>query len=403
MMQQSDAIRIGSAYSILTLSDGALRMLVLFHYYTLGYNALDLAIVFMLYELFGVIINLIGGQLANRVGLLNSMRIGIGLQIITLIALAIPDIIPAPWYVMLFQGFAGIAKDITKISAKSAITTISQHTSHGLFRIIAAVTGAKNTLKGVGFFVGGLLLVSFDMRTALIVLAVCVGVGMLLTLIVKSAFPAAKTKSIRGLLSPLSTVNRLAAARVFLFGARDVWQAIALPLFVATAPNWGFWQSGSVMALYTIGYGFVQALTPRILASSRTPDGRLTAMIAFIPALICVGGAWGAMASELAVESVLIVVLIFSVAFAVNSAVHSFLIAAYAEEGAVSLDIGLYYSANSLGRLFGTLASGWCYLEWGIIGAMIGAGAMFVPAALLAWPLPAPQKSLQENLSTANE
>jgi predicted MFS family arabinose efflux permease len=402
-MRQTDAIRIGAAYSILTLSDGALRMLVLFHYYTLGYNALDLAFVFVLYELFGVIINLVGGQLANRIGLLNSMRLGITLQIITLIALAIPSELPAPWYVMLFQGFAGIAKDITKISAKSAITTLSKSNTHGLFRIIAAVTGAKNALKGVGFFVGGLLLVTLGMRVALGALVIWVGIGVILTFIVTSTFPAAKTKSIRGIFSPLATVNRLAAARVFLFGARDVWQAIALPIFVATAPNWGFWQSGSVMALYTIGYGFIQAFTPRILANVRTPDGRLTAAIALIPALICLGGAWFATAQDLVVESVLLVVLLFSVAFAVNSAVHSFLIAAYAEEGAVSLDIGLYYSANSLGRLFGTLASGWCYLEWGIIGAMIGAGVMFIPAALLAWPLTAPHKALQADLMATSE
>lgn len=402
-MRQTDAIRIGAAYSILTLSDGALRMLVLFHYYTLGYNALDLAFVFVLYELFGVIINLVGGQLANRIGLLNSMRLGITLQIITLIALAIPSELPAPWYVMLFQGFAGIAKDITKISAKSAITTLSKSNTQGLFRIIAAVTGAKNALKGVGFFVGGLLLVTLGMRFALGALVIWVGIGVILTFIVTSTFPAAKTKSIRGILSPLATVNRLAAARVFLFGARDVWQAIALPIFVATAPNWGFWQSGSVMALYTIGYGFIQAFTPRILANVRTPDGRITALLAVIPAVICLTGAWVAQLRNLAVEPVLLIVLLFSVAFAVNSAVHSFLIAAYAEEGAVSLDIGLYYSANSLGRLFGTLASGWCYLEWGIIGAMIGAGVMFIPAALLAWPLTAPHKALQADLMATSE
>ncbi|MFZ9858652.1 MAG: MFS transporter [Roseiflexaceae bacterium] len=394
-MQQSDAIRIGSAYSILTLSDGALRMLVLFHYYTLGYNALDLAFVFVLYELFGVVVNLFGGQLANRIGLLNSMRIGMILQIITLCALAIPTELPAPWYVMLFQGFAGISKDITKISAKSAITTLSQHNTTGLFRIIAVVTGAKNALKGAGFFVGGLLLVLFEMRVALVSLAGWVSIGLVLTLIVTNAFPPAKTKSLRGVLSPLTAVNRLAAARIFLFGARDVWQAIALPIFVATAPNWGFWQSGSVMALYTIGYGFIQAFTPRLLAKSRTPDGRMTAQLAIIPAIICIAGAWGAQAFDLAVEPVLFVVLLFSIAFAINSAVHSFLIAAYAEEGAVSLDIGLYYSANALGRLFGTLASGWCYLEWGIIGAMIGAGMMFIPAAILAWPLPTPHKVLK--------
>lgn len=402
-MNQHDAIRIGSAYSILTLSDGALRMLVLFHYYTLGYNALDLALVFVLYECCGIIVNLFGGQFANRIGLLTTMRIGILLQILTISALAIPSEIPDPWYVMIFQGFAGIAKDITKISAKSAITTLSSQNTSGLFRIIAAVTGAKNALKGVGFFVGGLCLVLFDMRTALIILACWVGIGVVLTLLVTQSFPAAKQKTFRGILSPLSSVNRLAAARIFLFGARDVWQAIALPIFIATAPNWGFWQSGSVMALYTIGYGFIQALTPRLLANVRTPDGRVTALLALLPAIICVAGAGVAQSTGTRVEPVLLVVLIFSIAFAVNSAVHSFLIAAYAEEGAVSLDIGLYYSANALGRLFGTFASGWCYVEFGIIGAMIGAGVMFIPAAILAWPLPAPHKQLTAGEITSNE
>jgi len=402
-MNQQDAIRIGSAYSILTLSDGALRMLVLFHYYTLGYNALDLALVFVLYEFCGIVVNLFGGQFANRIGLLTTMRIGILLQILTISALAIPSEIPAPWYVMIFQGFAGIAKDITKISAKSAITTLSSQTTLGLFRIIAAVTGAKNALKGFGFFVGGLCLVIFDMRTALIVLACWVGIGMLLTLIVTQAFPATKLKSLRGIFSPLARVNRLAAARIFLFGARDVWQAIALPIFIATAPNWGFWQSGSVMALYTIGYGFIQALTPRLLRNVRTADGRITALLALIPALICVSGAGLVHGTTTNVEATLVVVLIFSVAFAVNSAVHSFLIAAYAEEGAVSLDIGLYYSANAFGRLCGTFASGWCYVEFGIIGAMIGAGIMFLPAAILAWPLPAPHKQLTASELTTTE
>lgn len=185
-----------------------------------------------------------------------------------------------------------------------------------------------------------------------------VGIGMLLTLIVTQEFPATKQKSLRGIFSPLARVNRLAAARIFLFGARDVWQAIALPIFIATAPNWGFWQSGSVMALYTIGYGFIQALTPRLLRNVRTPDGRITALLALIPALICVAGAGLVHGTTTNVEATLVVVLIFSVAFAVNSAVHSFLIAAYAEEVAVSLDIGLYYSANAFGRLCGTFASG---------------------------------------------
>lgn len=162
---------------------------------------------------------------------------------------------------MVLQGFAGIAKDLTKISAKSAMTAMNEHQS-GLFGAIALLTGAKNTLKGVGFFVGGLLFVAFGMRIALGGLAAIVAIGLGLTITLASTSGSAKIKQFAGIFAHSAAVNRLSVARFFLFGARDIWLAIALPLFMASAPGWGFWQSGAVMALYTIGYGVVQASTP---------------------------------------------------------------------------------------------------------------------------------------------
>ncbi|NBU64095.1 MAG: MFS transporter [Chloroflexia bacterium] len=308
----------------------------------------------------------------------------------TLIGIAIPSQIPPVAYLMVLQGFAGIAKDLTKISAKSSMTAMNDHQS-GLFGAIALLTGAKNTLKGIGFFVGGLLFVAFGMRIALSGLAAIVAIGLGLTLQLTSSTGIAKIKQFAGIFAQSAAVNRLSVARFFLFGARDIWLAIALPLFMAHAPGWGFWQSGSVMALYTIGYGAVQAGTPRILAGQRAPDGRLTALLAGAPLAVCLGSAALAYQFGANVWGILAAVCVFSLLFALNSAVHSYLIAAYAARDAISLNIGFYYSANALGRLVGTLLSGWCYVQWGIVGSMLVAAIMFLPAALCAWPLPAPR------------
>lgn len=389
-MRITPPLRIAIAYNILTLSDGALRMLVLFHYASLGYNAFSLAIVFAMYELCGVVVNLVGGALAQRLGTMVTLRIGLLLQCLVLAGMAIPHELPAVWVVMLLQGCAGIAKDITKISAKSAIAVLSHQNSTQLFRAIAWLTGAKNALKGVGFFVGGVLFISIGMQYALLGLAFIVCLGLCGTLGIHNDGYTRKKRNFVAFFSTSHAINYLAAARIFLFGARDIWLAVALPLFLAQAPGWGFWQSGSVMAAYTIGYGFVQAATPRVLAGQPAPAGRMTAMLALIPLLICTVTGWVALATDIAVWQMLCAVALFSMSFALNSAVHSFLIAAYAQRDTISLNIGMYYSANALGRLFGTLLSGWCFMQWGIGGALVAAGCALIPAVLLALPLPAP-------------
>jgi len=390
MGNNTQPMRIAIAYTLLTMSDGALRMIVLFHYASLGYSAFALAAVFAIYELCGIVVNLVGGALAQRLGALVTLRIGLLLQTTVLVAMAAPSDLPAVWLIMLLQGCAGIAKDLTKISAKSAMTALHNHDSTTLFRAIAWLTGAKNTLKGVGFFIGGVLFVSIGIRGALLGLAIAVIAGTLGTIGLRNEALKAKKRSFQSFFSTHRAVNILSGARVFLFGARDIWLAVALPLFLAQAPGWGFWQSGSIMAAYTIGYGIIQAATPRILAGRPAPDGRFTAVLACIPLLICVITGWYARITDIAVWLMLIAVMLFSVSFALNSAVHSFLIAAYAQRDAISLNIGAYYSANALGRLCGTLLSGWCYSQWGMSGVLLAAGMAFIPAALLAIPLPAP-------------
>ena len=395
MSNSTHPLRIAVAYNALTLSDGALRMIVLFHYASLGYNALSLALVFATYEFCGVIVNLVGGALAQRLGTIVTLRIGLALQCLVLVGMALPTDLPAVGVVMLLQGLAGIAKDLTKISAKSAITALHNNESDRLFRAIAWLTGAKNTLKGIGFFVGGVLFVGLGVRSALLSMAAIVCLGLVGTIGLSNAGIRAKKRQFSGFFAQSRAVNLLAAARIFLFGARDIWLAVALPLFVAQAPGWGFWQSGGVMAAYTIGYGIIQATTPRILAGRPAPNGTATALLAIIPFGICGITGIYALSQRVDVWVMLIAVCLFSMGFALNSAVHSFLIAAYAQRDAISLDIGFYYSANALGRLCGTVISGWCYTQWGIAGALLAAAVALIPAILLAIPLPAPAAFFQ--------
>lgn len=48
------------------LSDGALRMLVLLHFNGLGFSLIQLAYLFLLYEIAGIVTNLAAGWLAAR-------------------------------------------------------------------------------------------------------------------------------------------------------------------------------------------------------------------------------------------------------------------------------------------------------------------------------------------------
>ena len=363
-------------------------MLVLFYFYELGYSPLKVAFLFLFYEIFGVLTNLVGGWLAARLGLRATLLGGLGTQLIALSLLAFaPDAWLVVGYVMAAQALSGIAKDLTKMSSKSAIKLVVPEDSPGqLYRWVALLTGSKNALKGVGFFVGGLLLTLTSFQAAMGLLAAMIAGALLTVLLVMRGdlgHPDAKAK-FRHMFSNNRAVNVLASARIFLFASRDVWFVVALPVFLRTQLGWSFWVAGGFLAVWVIGYGIVQALAPRFVRrrgeEGAEPDGmtamRLAFVLAIFPAAIAVAMEAGA---DPAV--VLVIGLIaFGVIFAMNSAVHSYLILAYAEGDKVAMNVGFYYMANAFGRLIGTILSGLLY-QWQGLECCLWVSAGFVLAA----------------------
>lgn len=380
-------------YWAFTLTDGALRMLVVLHFHGLGYSPLQIAALFLFYEFFGVVTNLLGGYLGARLGLNRTMNLGLALQVLALFMLAVPAaLLTMPW-VMAAQALSGIAKDLNKMSAKSAIKLLVPGDQQGrLYHWVAVLTGSKNALKGVGFFLGGALLALMGFAGAVLAMAAVLGViwlGSVLTL--KKDLGRAKAKpKFRDLFSKSPAINRLSAARLFLFGARDVWFVVALPVYLSTVFGWDFWQVGGFLAAWIIGYGLVQAQAPAITGKRRgqVPDGRAAfawaTALAVIPALIALG-LQGGVSPPVAVLGGL---LVFGGLFAVNSSLHSYLIVSYAREEGVSLDVGFYYMSNALGRLIGTVLSGAVFQAWGLV-ACLWVSALFVAlAALISVRLP---------------
>lgn len=375
---------VTGAYWADTITDGASRMLVLFFFDGLGYSPFAVASLFLFYELFGIITNLVGGWLAARLGLRATLLGGLGVQ---LAALGMLGLVPASTltvaYVMVAQALSGIAKDLTKMSAKSAVKLVVPADAPGaLYRWVAILTGSKNALKGLGFFLGALGLTVVGFRVSLLLLAILVATALLTVLVLlrgELGRPDA-TARFRRMFANDRAVNVVAAARIFLFAARDVWFVVGLPVYVHDVLRWSFWLAGGFLAAWTVGYGGVQALAPRLLRRAGDPDGGTATWLAFalaaFPALIAVALAAG-LDPTLAIVGGL---LAFGVAFALNSAVHSYLILAYADRDEVAMSVGFYYMANATGRLAGTVLSGALY-QWQGLQACLWASAAFVLAA----------------------
>lgn len=379
-------------YWAFTLTDGALRMLVVLHFHQLGYSPLQIAMLFLFYEVFGVITNLVGGWLGARIGLNRTMNIGLAMQVVALSMLLVPAAwLTVPW-VMGAQALSGIAKDLNKMSAKSSIKLLVPGDRQGtLYRWVAALTGSKNALKGIGFFLGGALLATVGFAAAVAIMAGALLLVWLLSLLLKRDLGKAKAKpKFREILSKSRAINLLSAARMFLFGARDVWFVVALPVFLASTLGWDFWQVGGFLAAWIIGYGLVQSFAPHITgrATGRLPDGRSASawavLLAMVPATMAALLVYGVPAAW-----VLIVGLtVFGVLFALNSALHSYLIVSYASEDGVSLDVGFYYMANAMGRLLGTVLSGWVFQRWGLAACLAISAALIAVAAAVSVALP---------------
>ena len=385
-------IVVTGAYWADTIADGAIRLLVLFYFFERGYSPLAVASLFIFYEVFGVVTNLVGGWLAARLGLRFTLLAGLGTQLFALSMLAVaPESLLVVAYVMVAQAFSGIAKDLTKMSSKSAIKLIVPADASGqLYRWVALLTGSKNALKGVGFFVGGLLLTTTSFRTALLVLMGLVLSALLVVLVMMRGTlgrPDPKAR-FRGMFSNNRAVNVLAGARIFLFAARDVWFVVALPVYLRTELGWSFWQVGTFLAVWVIGYGAVQATAPRYI---RDPDGRTATWLAFGLALLPAGIAGGLVAGADAAVVLVAGLIVFGVVFAMNSAVHSYLILAYADGDKVAMNVGFYYMANAGGRLAGTILSGALYQWQGLEACLFASAAFVLIAGLLSRSLPADQ------------
>lgn len=381
-------------YWAFTLTDGALRLLVVLYFHQLGYSPLAVASLFLFYEFFGIVTNLVGGYLGARIGLNRTMQLGLGLQIIALVMLTLPQaMLTIPW-VMAAQALSGIAKDLNKMSAKSAIKSlVPAEQDNRLFKWVALLTGSKNALKGVGFFLGGALLALWGFQTSIWVMAVCLAlVWVLSLLLLRQEFGKAKTKpKFTQIFSTSKSVNVLSAARLFLFGARDIWFVVALPVFMSTHLGWSFWWVGGYMAAWVIGYGIVQSAAPLLLKKlgQAVPNGRTAVISALlltsITALLALQP-FNTLHNSAIILSVGL--CIFGVAFAINSSIHSYLIVHYAKAEAASLDVGFYYMANAGGRLIGTLLSGWVYQSAGLNACLWYAVGFLVITSLLSKKLP---------------
>ncbi len=406
---------VTAAYWGFTLTDGALRMLVLLHFYQLGYSPFTLAFLFLLYEAMGMPANLLGGWLATRYGIARMLATGLIAQILGFLMLSALE--PA-WstalsvaWVLCAQGICGVAKDLTKTASKSAIKLTAGDASGRLFRWVAFFTGSKNAMKGLGFFLGGMLLQGLGFKHALWMMA---GALFLILLGVLGFIPRLMGKSkasssARELFAKQRGINLLAAARVMLFGARDVWFVVGLPVFLY-ANGWSFAMVGGFLAAWTIAYGVVQALAPALVRrsedglSTEVPAARIwSGLLALIPMSLAAAVMLEPAPIQSASMQAVVVggLALFGIAFALNSSVHSYLVLAYAGSEKAAEDVGFYYAANALGRFLGTLLSGLLYQWGGLAWSLIGSAAMLIACWLISLALPIRAASQDLSLNPA--
>ena len=395
-------IAVTAAYWAFMLTDGALRMLVLLHFHSLGFSPIQLAYLFLLYEVMGIITNLSAGWIAARFGLTSTLYAGLALQVAALLALALLDpgwtITLSVVFVMAVQGVSGVAKDLAKMSSKSAVKLLAPAEGGALFRWVALLTGSKNAVKGFGFFLGTVLLATLGFTQAILAMAAILGAILAATAIFMPAgLPAGrKGAKFSEVFSKDARINRLSAARMFLFGARDTWFVVGIPIYFYSVLSDGsvagnraaFFQIGLFMAAWIIGYGAIQASAPRLLAAAEKPVGEIVALarwwvgaLTLVPLALALAAWWAGGAAAWLTVTLVVGLLAFGAIFAINSALHSYLILAFTSAGRVTLDVGFYYMANAAGRLIGTLMSGASYQVGGLT-ACLGCAALL---AGLSW------------------
>ena len=403
-------IAVTAAYWAFMLTDGALRMLVLLHFHTLGFSPIQLAYLFVLYEIAGMITNLSAGWIAARFGLTSTLYAGLSLQVIALFALAQLDpswtITASVAFVMAVQGASGVAKDLAKMSSKSAVKLLAPTEGGGLFRWVAILTGSKNAVKGIGFLLGAALLATLGFVVAIYAMAAVLAV-ILVAII--AFMPSGLPKGRKGakfseVFSKSANVNWLSAARVFLFGARDVWFVVGIPIYFYAVLSDGteagnratFFLIGTFMAVWIILYGIVQANTPKLLratqrsASALVQEARTWAFrLLVVPVALTIAVILSPEPQLWLTVTLVIGLLAFGALFAVNSALHSYLILDFTQSERVTMDVGFYYMANAGGRLLGTMLSGLSYQVGGLPLVLGTASAMVALSAVMAGQLKA--------------
>ena len=404
-------IAVTAAYWAFMLTDGALRMLVLLHFHTLGFTPVQLAYLFVLYEIAGMITNLAAGWIAARFGLTSTLYAGLAIQIGALLALTQLDpgwtLTASVAFVMAVQGASGVAKDLAKMSSKSAVKLLAPTTGGGLFRWVALLTGSKNAVKGLGFLIGAALLATLGftwsvLSMALTLAAILAAVALFMPAGLPRGRKGAKFSEV---FSKSANINWLSAARVFLFGARDVWFVVGIPVYFYAVLSDGteegnraaFFLIGSFMALWIILYGAVQASAPKILRAASRPEAALiraarhwAAALTLIPAALTLAALSAGGPTPWLTTTLVAGLLLFGAVFAVNSSLHSYLILAFTRSERVTMDVGFYYMANAGGRLAGTLLSGLTYQTGGLPLVLGTAAVMVACAALTSGRLTAP-------------
>lgn len=390
-------VAVTAAYWAFMLSDGALRMLVLLHFHTIGFSPIQLAWLFLLYEFMGMVTNLSAGWIAARFGLTSTLYAGLGIQIAALLMLAQLDPGWSVWgsvaFVMVVQGASGVAKDLAKMSSKSAVKLLAPDGDGALFRWVAVLTGSKNAVKGFGFLLGAALLAGFGFTSSIYAMAVVLAVILVaVALFMPAGLPRGKKSAkFKDVFSKDARINRLSAARMFLFGARDVWFVVGIPIYFYAVLSDGshagnraaFFQIGTFMALWIIAYGAVQAWAPKLLGAKDKPLSRIVGqaatwvgLLTLIPFALALAALVAGGPADWLTGVLVTGLMAFGFVFAVNSSVHSYLILAFTQAERVTMDVGFYYMSNAAGRLLGTLLSGLSYQLGGLPLCLATAGAM---------------------------
>lgn len=390
-------VAVTAAYWAFMLTDGALRMLVLLHFNTLGFSPVQLAYLFVFYEIAGVVTNLSAGWIAARFGLTSTLYAGLLLQVIALLALSQLDptwtVVASVIFVMAVQGVSGVAKDLAKMSSKSAVKLLAPSEGSGLFRWVAILTGSKNAVKGIGFFLGAGALGLFGFVPSVLGMAAILGAILIAVYLrMPSGLPAGrKDAKFREVISKNRNINWLSLGRMFLFGARDVWFVVGIPIYFYSVLSDGtpdanrqaFFMIGVFMAAWIILYGIVQANAPRLLRASERSEAQIVGSarfwvgsLFFVPALLALMVFFIAQPTLWLTGLIVFGLLVFGALFAINSSLHSYLILAFTDSRRVTMDVGFYYMANAAGRLFGTVLSGLSYQTGGLSLCLVCAAAM---------------------------